>query len=137
MNKVESFAARLHGREYRKELTTSEELEAKVLGIVVVFAYSDDNAELRGTIDAEVDCYDGGVILISEHGVFEGCECECKWSKEARSKCRIITAVWHNESGPCWTYGTTIPHATFDIMEDGEVFCRGIVFDIKSLEAAQ
>ncbi len=46
----------------------------------------------------------------------------------------MINIIWHDEEGgPCWTYETDIPHATFDIMEDGEKYCRGTVLDIKSL----
>lgn len=38
------------------------------------------------------------------------------------------------EKGPfAWTYSTEIPHATFEIIEEGEKFCRGIVFDINDL----
>jgi hypothetical protein len=50
----------------------------------------------------------------------------------AKGLCKTIEAIW-GKDGYSWTYKTDIPHATFDIFEDGEKFCRGIVFDIKSL----
>jgi hypothetical protein len=40
---------------------------------------------------------------------------------------KYIDAVWC-EGEYSWTYKTNIPHATFDIWEDGEKYCKGIVF---------
>ena len=46
----------------------------------------------------------------------------------------MITAVWCDpESGASWSYKTDIPHETFNIYEDGELFCIGIVFSIDDL----
>jgi hypothetical protein len=45
-----------------------------------------------------------------------------------------IEAIW-GKDGISWQYKTDIPHATFKIMKDGDVYCIGIVFDIKELEA--
>jgi DNA-binding XRE family transcriptional regulator len=45
-----------------------------------------------------------------------------------------IEAIWSPEEPACsWLIKTDIPHATFDITEDGELFCRGIVFSIDDL----
>ena len=38
-----------------------------------------------------------------------------------------ITAVWDTD-GYSWIYQTDIPHATFEIVEDGAPYCRGIIF---------
>ena len=59
---LKEFAKMLDGREYLHEITKEEEALAKEFGFVVVFGYSDDNAELRGAIDDEIGCYDGGVL---------------------------------------------------------------------------
>lgn len=32
-----------------------------------------------------------------------------------------------------WTYKTNIPHLDFNIMEEGEVYCEGLVFFIGDL----
>ena len=104
---IYEFAAKLNGREYRKEITPAEEREAKELGFVVVFGYSDDNAELRGSIDDEIGCFNGGRVYERDD--------------------EFVDAVWCDGEF-CWTYKTNIPHATFDIYEDGEKYCRGIVF---------
>jgi hypothetical protein len=49
-----------------------------------------------------------------------------------RKTARKIEAVWA-EDGYSWTYRTDIPHATFEITEDGEPYCRGIVFALADL----
>jgi len=125
---IQEFAKMLDGREYLGEMILAEKELAKALGFVVVFGYSDDNAELEGAIDEEVTCYDGTEIYLNKDGIFE----ECKHSRAAKKKCKVIKGIWDKEEYS-WIYETDIPHATFDVMEDGGKFCRGIVFDIKSL----
>ena len=109
---LKEFAKILDGREYLHEITKEEEALAKELGFVVVFGYSDDNAELRGAIDDEISCYDGGVL---EHDGLPS----------------IIYADWCPKDIDCsWEYDTSIPHENFKIYEDGELYCVGIVCDI-------
>lgn len=109
---LKEFAQMLDGREYGCEITQDEEKLAKELGFVVVFGYSDDNAEFRGAIDDEIGCYDGGVL---EH-------------KDLPS---TIYANWCPEDIDCaWAYGTSIPHEKFHIYDHGELYCVGIVCDI-------
>ena len=109
---LKEFAKMLDGRVYGHEITLDEEALAKELGFVVVFGYSDDNAELRGAIDDEIGCFDGGVL---EH-------------KDLPSG---IYADWCPEDLDCsWAYSTSIPHEKFHIYDDGELYCVGIVCDI-------
>ena len=129
---IQEFAKKLDGREYRREITPIEEKQAKELGFVVVYGCSDDNAEFAGAISDEASCYDGGAIYLDKNGIFEECEAECKYSEAAKKSCKTIESVW-GEGDYSWTYKTDIPHATFDIVEDGEPYCKGIVFDIKDL----
>ncbi|MNJ75290.1 hypothetical protein D3C77_723610 [compost metagenome] len=44
-----------------------------------------------------------------------------------------IEALWSKEPGYSWTYKTNIPHALFEVVEDGEPYCRGIVFALVDL----
>jgi hypothetical protein len=133
---IKEFANLLHGRSYGREITSMEEKKAKELGFVVVFGYSDDNVEFRGAIEDEVGCYNSREILFDKDGILEECECECKYWEKAKEKATQLKAVWHDDSreGYCWTYEIDIPHETFDIIEDSEWYCRGIVFDIKELQ---
>ena len=131
---IQEFAQILDGREYDREITKDEEKEAKALGFVVVFGASDDLTEFRGAIDDELDSCNGRIIYLDKNGIFEDCEAECKYSRQAKENCKTIEAEWC-EGAYSWSYCTDIPHATFEIMEDGEKYCRGIVFELKSLEA--
>ena len=109
---LKEFAQMLDGREYGNEITKEEEALAKELGFVVVFGYSDDNAELRGAIDDEIGCFDGGEL---EHEDLPD----------------VIYAKWcDREANYAWSYKTSIPHETFRIYEDGDYWCIGIVCDI-------
>lgn len=129
-----ALAAQLHGRTYGKELTREEAAAAKAAGLVVVFGYSDDNMELRGAIDDEVGCYDGGTALVDTQGLLPDYE---NIEKDERDLLRTYFAREQNavpveaicgQEGYGWIYQTAIPHSTFDIIEDGAKYCRGIVF---------
>lgn len=107
---VEEFAAKLDGRQYGNEITEDEAILARNLDFLVVFGESDDLAELRGAIDGECDCFEGGVL------------------KRGGGHTLPIKAVWCPEGRNCsWAYETDLPHAEFKIMEEGEVYCYGIV----------
>lgn len=131
---IKEFAQLLNGRQYGAEITGKEEKLAEELGLVIVFGESDDLVEFRGAIYDEADCYDGGEILLDKDGILEKCKSECKYYRKAAEKATSIEAIWCGEDDYAWTYKTDIPHETFDIFEDGEKYCRGIVFDIKELQ---
>lgn len=133
---TKEFAEMLNGREIGEEISFEESQTAKENGLVVVFGASDDLMEFRGAIDDEVSCYNGGDAFLTTDGLFKN-ECDsddCPYAERERAKCQIIEAVWCDGDGPCWTYETDIPHATFNIVEDGEPYCTGIVFHIDSLK---
>lgn len=127
---IKDFAIVLAGREYGREISKEEEKLAKELGFIVVFGYSDDNTEFRGAIDDEVGCYNGGKIYLDKNGILEKCECQCKYSKLAKEKAKVIKAIW----GEWWEYETSIPHSEFEIYDGDDLYCKGIVFDIRDLE---
>ena len=121
---AKELAALLNGREYGKEITKEEETAAKEAGLVVVFGESDDLMEFRGTINGELDCYEGGTAFINERGLFKtpdySGECEdCKYVRSELDKCATVNAIWDDGDFP-WSYHTEIPHETFDIFEEGE-----------------
>ena len=133
---AKELAAKLNGREYCREITDEEAKQAKEAGLVVVFGVSDDLIEFRGAIRDEGDCYDGGEILFDSKGVLPswGVASDSEESAEAyferKPKARMIKALFAKEGSYTWTYCTVIPHETFEIVEDGEPYCRGIVFNI-------
>lgn len=138
---AKELAAKLNGREYLQELMTEDERQAKEAGLVVVFGASDDLIEFRGAIHDEGDCYDGGGILFDSKGVLPswGVASDSEESAEAyferKPNARKIEALRANEPGYTWTYKTDIPHETFEIVEDGKPYCRGVVFALADLES--
>ena len=132
----EELAGMLNGRAYGDEITKPEERLAKEDGLVVVFGYSDDNVELRGAIKDEVGAYDGGSVFVTSAGMLANkCEDEdCPYFEAEKGKAHKIEALWCAEEGYSWTYKTDIPHATFEIQEGGEPYCRGIVFALADVD---
>ena len=128
----ESLAATLDGRQYRNEIAVAEAHEAKLAGLVVLYGASDDLAEFEGAISEERDCYGGDEFLLVDGRLFEDDGCTCKAAvaahEAAEDRGKKIKAEWCKGEGYPWTYSTDIPHATFDVMEGGEKYCRGIVF---------
>ena len=138
----EKLASLLDGKEYREEVLGEHADVAKEHGLVVVYGLSDDLMEFEGVIDDEFGCYEGGVCRIDKDGVVPDREMmeEAEDDDEAmeawlhrKKAAKKIEAIWCADNEPSWTYKTSIPHATFNIMEDGEVQCRGLVFNITDL----
>lgn len=98
--------------------------------LVIVFGYSDDLCELRGGIDDEVGCYNGGDVYIDTNN-FIIYEDNYGFSKDKVAG--HIKALWDRD-GYSWVYVTDIPHDTFEVYEDGEKYCRGIVFSLDDIQ---
>jgi hypothetical protein len=129
------LAALLNGRSYGDEINAQEAKQAKDVGLVVVFGYSDDNVEFEGAITDEIGAYRGVTVPLNKTGIFTN-ECGvdlCPYYEILKAQCKTIKAIWHDDGEYAWTFETEIPHATFDIFEDGEKFCRGIVFSMEDL----
>jgi hypothetical protein len=127
MTTTKEIADALEGIEYG-ELMTDEAERAKASGLVICYGASDDLVEFEGAIEDET-CGPGDVYL-TDTGLFHG-TCDsmgCPHEVKICAESPRIRAVWHDKDGPCWTLETTIPHETFKVMEDGDVFCEGIVF---------
>jgi len=141
----EELATTLNGREYPNKITHSEETASRESGLLILYGASDDLVEMRGTIRDEVSAYGGATILFGRDGkIISPVEREdedvlekyglLEVVKQRANKAQTIRALWCAEKGgPSWTFETDIPHATFEVMEDDEVFCRGIVIDTKDL----
>lgn len=115
--------------------------DAKEKGIVVVYGASDDLVEFRGAIDDEADG-PGEVYLVDGALLDESrFDCGCEWAERAKAeftaRSKTIEALWCEEEEFSWTYRTEIPHATFTVFEDGEKYCRGIVFSLGDIQENQ
>jgi len=132
----EEFAAMLQNREKREEISDGEAEIAKQSGLLVCFGYSDDNLEFRGIIHDEIGAYDGTKEKLFLNKTTNTIELLVLNEDEAETIERLgltpktveIEAIWDPEDlDASWLITTELPHSTFDIMEDGELFCRGIV----------
>ena len=109
---IQEFATMLDGRQYLEEISPAEIVKAKELGYIVVCGQSDDLCEIYGAFREEYDCFNGGVI-------------------EDERLPKPITAVWCDKDRGCaWSYKTDMPYAEFNIFEDDELYCVGIVVDL-------
>lgn len=131
---IKEFAKSISGKEYGYQQFTKEEIEtAKANGFVIVYGASDDLMEFEGAIRDEGGCYDGGRVYFNSYEV-------CQSGDDEQAYHNWINAVWYGEEKDengrqiGWTYETEIPHETFMIYEDGEPYCRGIVFNINDVK---
>lgn len=121
------LAEKLNGREYGDSFSDVLE-EAKASGLVIVTGASDDLMEFDGALRDEGSCYDGGPVYFDKDCV----------SLDGSERANVIEAVWcdgtNSDGVPAtWTYKTDIPHEEFNIWEEGELYCVGIVFSIEDL----
>lgn len=140
----EELAGKLHGRPIGNEITKAEAQEARQSRLVVIFGASDDLCELRGAINDELDSYRECLIFIERDGRLlreindEDTKILSKYDAlravlTRHDKATKVSARWCKTPEYSWTYETTAPHASFDVMEDDETYCRGIVIDLKEL----
>ena len=132
---TKEIAEILNGLEYCEDIKPMDIKYAKDNGVVIVFGASDDLMEFRGAIDDEAGCYGGGLVYFNRSGeLISKCnDIDCPYFDEIKEKASKIEAVWDSE-GYAWTYKTDIPHETFDIIDDGFTYCRGIVFLIDDVK---
>lgn len=77
-----------------------------------------------GKLLPEID--DDDIEVLKKHDAFG-------FVAREHGKAAHINAHWCKEPGCCWTYETELPHATFNVMEDGETYCRGIVIALSDV----
>ena len=130
----DELATLLNNREYRHEVPDDMGRIAAENGLVIVFGASDDLCEFRGAINYEFGAYEGAIIPIDKYGIVIN-ECDndrCPYCAEIVKQAAKIHVKWCY-GDIAWTFETDIPHATFDVIEDGEIFCRGIVFSLEDV----
>jgi len=135
---AKELAQELNGRDRARqaEISEKEQQLAKEKNLVVVFGASDDLMEFRGAIEDEFDCYNGGTAYINKKGLLEN-ECDdedCPYFAKKQKQASQIEAVWDEDSDFVWSYRTDIPHETFEIFEEGENYCKGIVFSLDDIK---
>ena len=144
--KKEELAQLLDGRQIGDEMTDEEELQAEKNGLLVCFGYFNDLLELRGIINNRAEVYEGGCVLLYKNKdqkitfLYESDYDELsdifdKNGYPISLRMLPIKIQWCPEELDCsWLITTDIPHATFDIYYDEELYCRGIVLEISDIE---
>lgn len=140
---AKEWAERLNGREYRDEMNGFEEKQAHDDGVIIVFGASDDLIEFRGVINDEGYAWDGVTVsLTNKPSLFKEDENQetLEFNRMQIANMNKVQAIWcpTGQDGRVWASWHIVLHGSlqghpFDIMEDGELFCRGIVFDSKQL----
>jgi hypothetical protein len=138
------IAEQLDGTEYPVHIPNDIVKSAKEHGIVIVYGASDDLMEFEGAISDEVGAYEGNTVKVSPQGLLPDFENIDKDARDAKDKLRAyfaaenlgrtIEALWCKEPGYSWTFKTDIPHETFEVVEDGDPYCRGIVFRLEDCQ---
>ena len=134
------LAAQLNGSEYPFNLSATVEAEMRNLGLVVVFGAWDGLMEFEGAIYDEIGACHGAKVSVDARGLLTEFDYLCDEKDFSGLQdyfarlpgAKTIEAIPGAE-GYSWTYKTDIPHETFDIMEDGEKYCRAIVFSLSDL----
>lgn len=131
------LAQRLNGISLADPIPRDLAEMAKAGGLVIVHGASDDLAEFRGAIHDEASCYAGGEVYFDAKGVLldyddldRDDEAEMRNYFDRKRLAAKIEAVWSNGPGFSWTYTTAIPHSTFTMLDEGEPYCKGIVFSL-------
>lgn len=134
------LVAQLNGREYGSEITYHEEKAAEAAGLLVIFGYSDDNIELRGALEDEIGCFGGGKFTLNREGILpkwdeheeKSKQDAHEWFRQMQLPSTELSAKW-DCNGYSWFITAGIDHEVFDILEEGQPFCRGIVLSLEDI----
>jgi hypothetical protein len=118
--KLEKLANMINGRQYLKE-TTKEIIDYAIENnIIICLGASDDLLEILGAIDDEYGAYDGVVVYLNPQTKSISLE-------KLETHPYYVEIKWCKTKECSWTFDTNLRHKTFNIMEDDELYCVGIV----------
>lgn len=139
----EELAAKLNNIQYGVPISRATEAEAKASGLVIVYGASDDLMEFSGAFSEEVGAWNGATVNVDRQGVMavwneidDDDRRDIDFMREYFKReggGKSIEAIWAGEDGYSWAYRTDIPHATFEVLEDDDAYCLGIVFSLSDL----
>jgi len=109
--------------DYRKPIPTEVAEMARENGLVIVYGASDDLLEIEGAVYDELGAYDG-----FNYDDMEGPDYSVE-TYDFLTKHKI-EMVWCPDETKSWNFkvgNKDSVFSTFNIMEDGEVYCEGII----------
>lgn len=135
------MAETLNGREYPFNPTKSEKYLAEKNGLVIMYGHSDDLVEIRGAINDEIGAYEGISLEFLDGERFLECEdTNCPWSAKALEHFRergVTIEANFGDGEYTWSFEAPFHVERFEILEEGEKFCEGIVFPVELLNVAR
>lgn len=134
---AQTLAELLNGSEYPLDVDAHLVGQAEEHRLVIVSGYSDDGLMFEGAIDEHLGAYDGTTALVVGGSAVD----EDRWDEDkqvfARYGLKIprpikVIAKWApKEPDASWLITVEgVESFPFDVMEDGELFCRGAVFKL-------
>lgn len=136
---VQNFASRISGQEYPLNDRTLDIEYAKANNLVIAFGSSDDLLEFRGAIYEELGAYEGTLSYILNGKAVQKSEFEDdyiilqKYNILTEKPLTTVQSFWCPEGlDASWLIKVEgLESAPFDVMKDGELYCRGAVFLLK------
>lgn len=102
---------------------------AKANNYLIFFGHSDNTIEICSCRYYEFDAYKSTTLYITHNCVYH----ENEVHPTAAYPVHARFTEQSRKSTVMWSFTTDIPHETFNIMENGELYCRGIVIDLNNL----
>jgi len=138
---MKQLADRINGRDIGEEITKDDIMDAKESGLLIVCGASDDLTVFYGAFSDEAGAWGGETHKVTTSGdIFYVQEEHDDLIKAGWTPPKIVmevTAEWSpTDPAASWLITANVPYESFDIMEDGELYCRGIVVDFAAAKAA-
>lgn len=122
---IEEFAEGLNACAISDEIPYFMILEAQRQHYLIIYGVSDDLIEVEGACYEEFDAFRPTTLYITSNHVYSSEEAHPAEAKPIHVEFSPPT----QQQPSMWKFKTDIPHATFDITRDNELFCRGLVID--------
>lgn len=115
---IKDFVSKIDGFEYPANKLYQLSNEAKENGFLIIFGMSDDLLVMQGLINNEIDANNGTQVKVGTIGV-------------------NVNVIWAPQDKPntSWEIKVDCPHETFNIMEDGDVYCIAVIIHKDDLNA--
>ena len=139
MTQLETLVELIGNLEYGDAIPYEAKDLAQQIGAAIIFGYSDDGIVVEGAVEDQAGAYGGTTCWVDKEGFLplnsnltladEGANtlAECRSLIQRFDRSVKIEAIEETD-GYYWQYKTDWPHKTFEITEDGEPWCKGIVF---------
>ena len=127
------IANKINCRSYRSEITPEIRQMLIDANSVAIFGCSDDLIEFDGKFRDEISAWGGRDFQLNKDGLpvskcSEGDD--CFYFKQHIMRLCNFTVEWYDSGCSWFIYTNDIDYATFDICDDGEIYCQGIVVNL-------